>query len=275
MRLEAVPRCCLLLHVCFGCPMELILEIANAPSSLKSRHSMVRERVELHTSDHISCLSVVNITQDSDKNAKAPIWQRHSSSLCWHCCYGFTTTPCHLPYRRKDSRLYLTGNFCSWNCCKAYYVSNRRICSSTTLHTITLLALLTSHRPRVCRSDPALPHPVDCPCMDIRFGIPLPNPRESLQAFGGDMTIEEYRKNFYTIQSYDHLCRYVFHNNHVDQDCNNIIHTHARRRFTYALSMTTQQEQKRQTQTIEIQAPIPSIRSVHSRVNILNWSKCP
>lgn len=219
---------------------------------------------------------MVNITQDSNKKAKTVLWQPHSTNLCWNCCHGFSTTPCYLPVRREGSHLHLTGNFCSWNCCKSYFLFQRRTRSSTTLHTITLLALLTSHRPRVCRHDPSSPHPVDCPCLDIHFGVALPPPRQDLQAFGGNKTIDEYRKGFYVIENYDDLSRYIIHNDHIHMDRVNIVSTQIRRRYTYSISMVpSKQEIETQQEVITLKAPIPLIRSSNPRVNILNWTKCP
>tara|TARA_X000001036_G_scaffold354289_2_gene335833 strand:+ start:158 stop:1084 length:927 start_codon:yes stop_codon:yes gene_type:complete len=43
---------------------------------------------------------------------------------CWWCFHSFTCSPCFLPTVRDDyrNRFVVIGNFCSWNCVKAYNI---------------------------------------------------------------------------------------------------------------------------------------------------------
>ena len=96
---------------------------------------------------------------------------------CWWCCHPFEGSPLQLPYRHDDRRntFTTTGNFCSWSCMKSYaidkYGVNRGgiICGN----------IIMMRRRMYNQSG----HVKPAPC------------RFRLNVFGGDMTIEEFRKN--------------------------------------------------------------------------------
>lgn len=96
--------------------------------------------------------------------------------VCWWCVHGLAQLPCiHVPTDYDDRRDLFTvrGNFCSWPCAKAWAQDNG---GARAGEIQTIMALM---RRRI-------------------FGhyVPLwPAPkRESLQIFGGSLTIEEFRK---------------------------------------------------------------------------------
>ena len=110
------------------------------------------------------------------------------------------------------------GNYCSWNCVKAYYLSRRMAHrKEDKLILISLLAYITVHRPKYCPSHPWYPHPCDCPCILKPFHIRPAPPPTCLQLFGGKTNIEEYRKDFLTIQDYTHVDRYFKRNPRVTE----------------------------------------------------------
>jgi hypothetical protein len=96
-------------------------------------------------------------------------WPEKSDLLCWHCCHAFEATPVpaitHVDERRHIMQV--TGNFCGWECAKAWMIDNgmnAQICH--------LRRLSMSKEP--IRKAP---------------------PRTSLKAFGGALSIEEFRAN--------------------------------------------------------------------------------
>ena len=105
--------------------------------------------------------------------------------LCWWCCHPFEGEEVHLPYKHDELRnkFLTTGIFCSWNCVKAFalgkYGINRGgiICQNITLYRKRLYG-------KTVKTSPA------------------PD-RYALKAFGGTMTIEEFRNvtadNFPTV----------------------------------------------------------------------------
>lgn len=126
--------------------------------------------------------------------AARDLWLRQPPRgvLCWNCCHPFDNIPAYLPIAkaRREDPLVLTGYFCSWDCVKAYAVGQRK-----SLSYIGLLAYLTYYKPTHCR------HVRECTCLEAaRRYVPIAPPKELLQAFGGPMSIEEYRKGFWIIQ---------------------------------------------------------------------------
>ncbi len=95
--------------------------------------------------------------------------------ICWWCVHALPQKPCiHLPMRYDDKldKFTTIGNFCSWQCAKAYALDTN---SAKSGEIQSLLALMRMKA----------------------FGkyVPLwPAPkRQFLKCFGGTMTIEEFR----------------------------------------------------------------------------------
>ena len=147
-----------------------------------------------------------------------PEWPSQSNSLCWYCCHPFTTIPCYIPYYRdiREAVFYFLGNFCTWNCAKAYAINFQGIKRKEAIHYVSLLAFLTSHRPRYCPD--TTNHTGLCECVSSYSGVQLPLPREKLQAFGGTISIEVFRKDMLSINDiswvvdnfYNHKNMYAF-----------------------------------------------------------------
>lgn len=95
-------------------------------------------------------------------------WPRQTSILCWHCCHPFSNPPIPKPVGFDDRRrvFRVQGCFCSWRCAAAG--------CKTLRETGYLNQLYKQVVGRPGGVKPALPK-----CM--------------LQAFGGSMTIEQFR----------------------------------------------------------------------------------
>jgi len=95
--------------------------------------------------------------------------------ICWWCVHSLPQHPCiHLPVRYDDKRRIFTtrGNFCSWQCAKAYAIDMNTARAGEMQMIMALMRKQT-------------------------FGkyVPLfPAPkREALAVFGGTLSIEEFR----------------------------------------------------------------------------------
>lgn len=103
-------------------------------------------------------------------------WPESTGCLCWNCAHAFDTKPLPFPlsYDWKLDLFKVTGVFCSWNCIKAYYRDSRSHSSSgvDSMH-ITLFYKRCTGK------------------IDSIIAAP---PRYCLEAFGGHMTIEEFRQ---------------------------------------------------------------------------------
>lgn len=101
-------------------------------------------------------------------------WPLSSSGLCWHCCHAFRGPPLPMPIKHDDRLdiFHVTGTFCSWACMKAYNMDSRSYMRHVNATIITLF-----HK----RCTGNLQHIKPAP------------PRLALKAFGGALSIEEFR----------------------------------------------------------------------------------
>ena len=95
---------------------------------------------------------------------------------CWWCCHSFNTSPCFLPTIRDEyrNRYVVIGNFCSWNCVKAYNIDQGD--SQISKRNDILRALLKKIG---IRSEEVKAAP----------------PRNSLKELGGPLDINTFRKS--------------------------------------------------------------------------------
>ena len=96
---------------------------------------------------------------------------KRSDKLCWWCCHSFDTEARYAPTRfdEKRSRYCVIGNFCSWQCAKSY---------SDSPNTPSKTSIL-------CRMFAEM--------YGALVDIPPAPPKEILNAFGGTLSIEEFR----------------------------------------------------------------------------------
>jgi hypothetical protein len=109
-------------------------------------------------------------------------WPEHSPYLCQWCCHSFTNMPCFIPVKRElNDTLKVRGNFCSFNCAlsciRKDYPNNYQRYSELLHYTAQLID------------------------MSIQIIKPAP-PKEVLEVFGGEITIDEYRQSFTTLTDY-------------------------------------------------------------------------
>ena len=93
--------------------------------------------------------------------------------VCWWCCHPPPGSFLNMPIKQKrDTRTYTTvGNFCSWECMKAYALDKYNI------HTAGIICMYI----RCMREERTL--------------VKAAPSRLTLKCFGGPLTIEEFRKN--------------------------------------------------------------------------------
>jgi len=104
-----------------------------------------------------------------------PPEQNLEGLICWWCVHALPQKPCiHLPIKYDDrlDRFTTVGNFCSWQCAKAYALDMNTAKSGEIQ---SFLAIM--RRKAFGRHVPLWPAPK----------------RQFLKCFGGTMTIEEFR----------------------------------------------------------------------------------
>ena len=103
-------------------------------------------------------------------------WPTRTDVLCWHCCHAFETTPVGIPVDDNPKTYRLLGNFCSFNCAFAWANDDGKH------HTDYVAGCRVKNMARRAYNI----NPED---------IHTAPQRLALRAFGGTLTIEDFRKN--------------------------------------------------------------------------------
>ena len=123
-------------------------------------------------------------------------WPATTAVLCWHCCHAFDAPPVPMPLRvryagKRPLEFAVVGNFCSVACMLAAHRQRKQhlLPVGMSADTNALLSFVHCLYPYRLREMHAA----------VRAGAPVPRlhrvapPREMLAAFGGMMTIDEFR----------------------------------------------------------------------------------
>jgi len=130
-------------------------------------------------------------------------WDSFSDHACFYCTEKFQTMPIGIPLRYIRGKYYCRDNFCSFNCAAAYIFSG----FDTRYHFkkweyYSLLCLLAKEINEMINSenenenDKGNDNDNDKDKNKIIY-VKLAENRNLLKKFGGPMTIEEFRKQFY------------------------------------------------------------------------------
>lgn len=111
-----------------------------------------------------------------NKNGK---WPEQVNIYCWHCCHPFKNKPVSIPIRYVNDTFYVYGVFCSYNCAAAYNLSTNDYNKNENHQLLSLMYSKLYNKNEFINIEPA-------------------PPKEVLQIFGGNVTIDKYRNNFIT-----------------------------------------------------------------------------
>ena len=98
---------------------------------------------------------------------------------CWWCCHNFDTPPCSIPEKHVNGVFHVYGCFCSYNCAIAYIFKESEPDKWKKYYLLKKLF-------NTC-----------CPDVDISKLREAPS-RQSLEMFGGPLTIDDFRQSFHT-----------------------------------------------------------------------------
>jgi hypothetical protein len=104
-------------------------------------------------------------------------WKETTNLCCWWCVHSFTNAPFGLPIKFENNMYEIQGCFCSLNCAKAYNLKENNY------RTSEINSLIENFRRELFGSN-SLP-------------VITAPPRQSLSIFGGYLSIEDFRKEFY------------------------------------------------------------------------------
>ena len=108
-----------------------------------------------------------------DEANKLNYWPKKTKISCWWCTYQFNNTPCALPVYHSDDTYTVMGIFCSPECAGAYNFNTTGI--TNIWEKYALLNLLYGKM--------------------YNKHIKIAPPRNTLKKFGGNLTINQFRKH--------------------------------------------------------------------------------
>lgn len=114
---------------------------------------------------------VFPIFLEFNEHNKKQKWPVSTNIDCLWCCYSFETTPYGIPIKNYEETYYMFGNFCSGECATAYNFDTLNSCE--VFERYSLLNYLYSTNKEIKSAGPRL----------------------SLKKFGGQLSINEFRKN--------------------------------------------------------------------------------
>lgn len=158
-----------------------IIHLEDQINSLKLK---IKELEESKKSEiFFSGYSVEKLDSKIFKNTDSEITlNKESNYLCWWCGHSFKNTPFPLPDKYYENKFYVFGNFCSPSCACAYNVdmNDHKLWERNTL---------------ICK----LYNELTGESLDMISPSP---PKQIINSFGGNLTIEEYRAKINMKTSY-------------------------------------------------------------------------
>ena len=168
------------------------IELENDESSIKNDEVYIRTiGFEEMNKNYFNVLKKVKILKMIQSDDSKKEWDSSSEHACFYCTEQFQTMPIGIPIRYIRGQYYCRDNFCSFNCAAAYIFSG----FDTRYHFkkweyYSLLCLLAKEINEKINLDLGI---------DIKkiIYVKLAEDRNLLKKFGGPITIEEFRKQFY------------------------------------------------------------------------------
>lgn len=124
-------------------------------------------------------------------------WPKETKHKCHNCAHPFEGIPVPLPMSKDELRniYYVSGNFCSWQCAKAF---NLRETSPAGRGNRNMYISILAFKMwiKLLKDEPVNKQSVRTFCS---YKINPARPRSELIDFGGRLSIEEYRKDFYGV----------------------------------------------------------------------------
>lgn len=141
--------------------------------------------------NYFNVLKKVKILKMMQADDSKKEWDTTTEHACFYCTEQFQTMPIGIPIRHIRGKFYCRDNFCSFNCAAAYIFSG----FDTRYHFkkweyYSLLCLLAKKINELIDSENGINN------QKIIY-VKLAENRNLLKKFGGPMTIEEFRKQFY------------------------------------------------------------------------------
>jgi hypothetical protein len=168
------------------------IDLVNEESSIKNDEVYIRTiGFEEMNKNYFNVLKKVKILKMMQADDAKKEWDSSSEHSCFYCTEQFQTMPIGIPIRHIRGKYYCRDNFCSFNCAAAYIFSG----FDTRYHFkkweyYSLLCLLAKEINEKINIE-------NGNNMKKIIYVKLAENRNLLKKFGGPMTIEEFRTQFY------------------------------------------------------------------------------
>ena len=183
-------------------------ELPNTPQSISTNipnsPSLQDNKEEIKSVEYTSNVSYISLDNKKKEYTKINIhetmkefsnanknntWPSSTNVWCFWCCHPFTTPPIAIPLSYKNKTFYVSGCYCSFECSVSHLFSNNIIHENEKWNSYNLLHIL---RKNLIKEN-------------IFEKIEFAPPKETLQVFGGNMTIEEFRNSYTNTKQYNIL----------------------------------------------------------------------
>ena len=137
-----------------------------------------------------------SVSDDNDAMRDCLQWPLSFDKRCHNCAHFFEGVPVPLPVSRDDLRqvYFCEGKFCSWQCAKSFNMRETSPAGRGNRNMyIAVLAYKTWIKLKYVAVDAETSEKMKTYC---KYRLDPAPPRSRLVEFGGNMSIEEYRKNF-------------------------------------------------------------------------------
>jgi hypothetical protein len=167
----------------------------NEESCIKNDEVYVRtigfEEINKNYFNVLKKVKILRMIQADDSKKE---WDTSTEHACFYCTEQFQTMPIGIPIRHIRGKFYCRDNFCSFNCAAAYIFSG----FDTRYHFkkweyYSLLCLLAKQINELIESENENENENNNKIIYVK----LAEDRNLLKKFGGPMSIEEFRKQFY------------------------------------------------------------------------------
>ena len=135
---------------------------------------------------HICDVKIHNINNNKIE------WMTTTNTSCWWCCHQFDSIPIGLPEKYINDTFHLYGCFCSFNCAQAYNLN------TNDNKVWEIYSLLNFFKKKICDLNNIQYKNYDYICSSP--------PRQSLNIFGGPLTIEDFRNSLNSLtKNYNYI----------------------------------------------------------------------
>jgi len=137
-------------------------------------------------------------TEDGKKE-----WDLSSDSCCFYCTEKFQTVPVGIPVRYFRNKFHCRDVFCSFNCAAAYIFAGYDMrYNFKKWEYYSLLCLLASLVKKEIEGERLKNNEIDgIDKKSLSIKVKVAEDRNLLKKFGGPLSIEQFRKNFYVLDS--------------------------------------------------------------------------